>query len=610
LPVDRWQLLAGRITPMMELQGKIMNTNSYNPTDTPGPRTSLSPLTPDPGLEAAGKQVGEEPLDLIFERVERAKQEWEATVDALPDLICLLDAHGCIVRANRTVETWELGHVTDVSRRPFHQVIHPGCEDLFCNIRRFVDSAVRTGDPLQASELEVFDARLDRSLKLRARPVAAHGSIGAATVVVISDVTEARQNQESLERYAVRLEVMNVIQRAILAAHSPEAIARAALSHLQALIPFSQATIRLYEIGTDEYLVLDAYANGQVQVEPARRQPAALLANRSLKRSIERHISVTDLAVLNDLSDDERRLRQAGLRSYVSFPMVAEGQFIGALCLASNRVNAFHQEHLEIAREVSDLLTIATCQAQLYLQLKEANAGLQHALHAKQQLIQNVSHELRTPIGVIYGYTGLLEEGEMGPLTPDQKQALTIMLKQEEQLHLMVERLIDLRSADTAQVCPRPIEMADWLAVVLRPWHKRAALTDRMLRFELELPEPQPTWLADGELLKQVLDNLLDNAFKFSQPGQGVRVVAKIDRDTVLLGVFDEGVGLLTDQIDRVFERFYQVDGSATRRFGGMGIGLALCQEIVEAHGGRIWAESAGQRRGSTFWCALPLTMP
>jgi signal transduction histidine kinase len=233
---------------------------------------------------------------------------------------------------------------------------------------------------------------------------------------------------------------------------------------------------------------------------------------------------------------------------------------------------------------------------------------LQHALHARQQLIQNVSHELRTPLGVVYGYTGLLEEGELGPVSPDQKQALTIMLKHEEQLRLMVDRLVDLRSVEAAQLCRQPIDVADWLAVVLRPWHKRAMLTDHPFQVELDLPGLQPAWSADGELLKQVLDNLLDNAFKFSRPGTSIRVVAKIDRATVLFGVQDTGVGLAPDQLDQVFERFYQVDGSTTRRFGGMGIGLALCKEIVEAHSGRIWAESAGEGYGSTFWCALPLS--
>ncbi len=80
-----------------------------------------------------------------------------------------------------------------------------------------------------------------------------------------------------------------------------------------------------------------------------------------------------------------------------------------------------------------------------------------------------------------------------------------------------------------------------------------------------------------------------------------------IDRDVVLIAVQDYGVGLLPDQIKHVFERFYQADGSVTRRFGGMGVGLALCQEIVEAHGGRIWVESVGQGQGSTFWFALQL---
>jgi signal transduction histidine kinase len=125
--------------------------------------------------------------------------------------------------------------------------------------------------------------------------------------------------------------------------------------------------------------------------------------------------------------------------------------------------------------------------------------------------------------------------------------------------------------------------------------------------------------MVDADLLEQVVVNLLDNAIKFS-PGGGVvtvRAYATTDdrRPTmdgrpeaaVVIAVADQGIGIPPDKLEMVFERFYQVDASTTRRFGGMGIGLALCKAIVEAHGGRIWAESKGEGHGSTFCAALPV---
>ena len=554
-----------------------------------------------------GDAMDTDTIAVVFEKVERAKQEWEATIDSLPELVCVLDERGRVLRASRAIETWRLAKVTDVHERNLHQLLHPNCFGPFCDLNRFLEEARQTTPVDRAAELELADAILDRYLRIRVQSLAAHDRNQARTAVVIQDITYQKTAEAAVQRYTARLEAMTELQRAILAARSPEEIGQAALTRLRQLLPFCQARIILQATQASDCLVMTADANGSTHLRPSQ-----LCAWRDLgitdTQLFECAQVVDDLSVRADASPLEQQLLAERVRSYCSVPLMADDNFVGVLLIAADRPNVFQSEPLAIAHEIGNLLAIATYQAQLYRLLKETNASLQHALHAKQQLIQNVSHELRTPIGVIYGYTGLLEEGELGPLTPDQKQALTVMLKHEEQLRLTVDRLVDLRSADAAQLCRQPIEVADWLAVVLRPWHKRAALTDHVLRFEIDLPELQPAWSADGELLKQVLDNLLDNAFKFSPPGAGVRVVAKIDRGAVLFGVQDEGVGLLPDQINQVFERFYQVDGSATRRFGGMGIGLALCKEIVEAHGGHIWAESAGQ--GSTFWCAMPVDAP
>jgi signal transduction histidine kinase len=109
----------------------------------------------------------------------------------------------------------------------------------------------------------------------------------------------------------------------------------------------------------------------------------------------------------------------------------------------------------------------------------------------------------------------------------------------------------------------------------------------------------------DARRLRQVFDHLLDNAIKFSPNGGTICLSLGEEGDMVCVQVQDQGIGLPTDELERVFDRFYQVDGSATRRFGGTGLGLALVKEVVEAHGGAVWVESeVGQ--GSTFTLFLP----
>jgi signal transduction histidine kinase len=114
--------------------------------------------------------------------------------------------------------------------------------------------------------------------------------------------------------------------------------------------------------------------------------------------------------------------------------------------------------------------------------------------------------------------------------------------------------------------------------------------------------------VADPIFLGQVMENLLDNAVKFSPRDGLIQVRARTERDEAIISVSDNGIGIPPGRLQKIFEYFYQVDGSATRRFGGMGIGLSLCNVIVQAHGGRIWAESEGEGQGSTFYVALPLS--
>ena len=549
----------------------------------------------------------EQPLEYIFEKVERAKQEWETTVDSLPELVCLVDHEGRIIRANRTVETWGLGQVTTVRGLGIHALMHPGCTGPFCALDRFLQQARKKADGGQPDELEAYNAILERHLLVRVRPVSAKKDISARTsVVVAQDISKRKKNEQALRRYNQLLEAMNEIQKAVLAAHSPEAVAQAALSHIRQLAPFHQARVTLFDSMSDEFLVLAADAGDATYLRPGQSLPGKAFRS-SPERQPDKFFATGNLAQLSDASDVEQQLLKGGMRSYISIPMIAKGEFIGSLSLGSSELDAFTCEHIGIACQVGDLLAIATQQAQLYGELKQVNAELQEALQARDQMVQNVSHELRTPLTMLYGYTELLADATLGPLEPRQQQAVRVMRGNAERLRLTVDRLLALRTFHAGKLELAQLDLGTWLQQVMRRWEARAARPASGIQFQLELSCPLPPLTADPDWLGQVILNLLDNAVKFSPQGGLGRVHARAEKDHIIITVSDEGIGIAADKLIGLFEPFHQVDGSAKRLFGGMGVGLALCRVIVEAHGGRIWAQSLGEGRGSTFYVTLPV---
>ena len=220
-------------------------------------------------------------------------------------------------------------------------------------------------------------------------------------------------------------------------------------------------------------------------------------------------------------------------------------------------------------------------------------------------MIQNVSHELRTPLTLVMGYIEFLMDQQMGELNSDQVSALSVMLQQSRRLHFMVNSLLALQTFNPNKLVLEPVYLDRWLPQVVTPWQRIAQETGHPIHtiFEDALG---PVNVAT-DFLELVIGNLLDNAIKFSPNGGDIEITAARSACGAVITVTDHGIGIAQEKLDRIFDRFFQIDGTPTRRFGGIGIGLALCQAIVQAHGGQIQAESAGQGLGATFRVTLPL---
>jgi signal transduction histidine kinase len=218
-------------------------------------------------------------------------------------------------------------------------------------------------------------------------------------------------------------------------------------------------------------------------------------------------------------------------------------------------------------------------------------------------MVQNISHELRMPLTFVKGYVELLLAGDAGPLTDAQKEHLEIVIEKTNAVTRLVSDIMFLQQADKVEIRKQPVAVAK---LAQRATRGCAATAEKAgLTLVEKVADDLPSVAGDEGRLLQVFDNLLGNAIKFSPDGGQITVAVEDAGSAVQVSIADQGIGIPEDQLDRVFDRFYQVDGSARRRFAGIGLGLAIARRIVEAHGGRIWAES-GVGRGSTFYFTIP----
>jgi two-component system, OmpR family, phosphate regulon sensor histidine kinase PhoR len=221
----------------------------------------------------------------------------------------------------------------------------------------------------------------------------------------------------------------------------------------------------------------------------------------------------------------------------------------------------------------------------------------------RRDFVSNVSHELRTPLASLKALTETLQEGALED-PPAARRFLQRMETEIDNLTQMVHELLELSKIESNRVPLKrrpvsPCEMATPAVERMQMQAERAGLSLRM-----ECPDNFPQVQADPERVTQVLINLIHNAIKFTQPGGEIVVSGSLQGDSVTIYVRDTGVGIPPVALTRIFERFYKADRS--RSGGGTGLGLSIARHIIEAHGGRIWAESDVDR-GSTFYFTLPV---
>jgi K+-sensing histidine kinase KdpD len=311
--------------------------------------------------------------------------------------------------------------------------------------------------------------------------------------------------------------------------------------------------------------------------------------------------------VVGKVSDDPRLtmdiVRREDLHLFAGIPIKSHYQVLGVLGVFSRRPCPLSPRKLQLLTVVGHQLGIAIENVRLANKATE-NEICRELDRLRSDLIANVSHELRTPLGLIKLACTTLQREDVDVDRETQLEFLRDISAESDRLERLVSDLLDLsrREGGRLSLDKHPVDVNRLVWGVTQSME--AQFPNR--HFVNKVPTTSLLATADPERLEQVLRNLVNNAIKYSPQGGSISVRCYGSNGEIVIGVSDQGIGIPAEDLERVFERFYRVDNEVTRHTRGAGLGLAVCRDIVEAHGGSMWLEST-LGRGTTAYIRLPV---
>lgn len=302
----------------------------------------------------------------------------------------------------------------------------------------------------------------------------------------------------------------------------------------------------------------------------------------------------------------------SSIRSLLAVPLISsKGEIIGTLSASSKEPEAFSRVDEHLLTVAGGQVAIVIENIQLYKDIEERRKHLKFAYtrlreltELKEQILQNVSHEIRTPLTLIKGYVELIrEDGIGGELTPSQRQAMDTISRRADDVVRIVGQIVTLQPLNDLSSDRTKVSVSKLLQEVVDVF--KHMISGTQLSLHLDPVNPELSFNGDHEKIQQLCYNILDNSVKFS-PNGGIITIRAVPEETYVHMTFiDQGIGIDERRLSRIFDTFYQIDGSSTRRFGGLGLGLAVVNRVVDSHQGKVWVESE-LNKGSVFHVLLP----
>jgi signal transduction histidine kinase len=288
------------------------------------------------------------------------------------------------------------------------------------------------------------------------------------------------------------------------------------------------------------------------------------------------------------------------LEAFAVVPHYPLGKFLGASYKDLFFLSAI------VASLLLSCLLLTRIASYLANQLREKQKQIEALSNAQADFVSAVMHETKSPLTSIIGYTDILTAGGLGPVADKQQEPLSIIKRQSNRILMMVNDLLSLARLESGRTKleKKSANLAELVNHVVE--EMGPALNAKNLRVVMEADPKTPPVNIDEDKVAEVLTNLVSNAIKFSNDGGRIFVTITPQAKEIMISVRDEGLGIRSVDLPHIFEKFYRASKESSER-KGTGLGLALSRLIAKAHGGKLWAVSAGPDQGSVFYFTLPL---
>ena len=547
-----------------------------------------------------GRQVR---LEERTQALQESEQRFKQLVDVAQEGIWVADERGVITYVNQRMADL-LGYSNGtLLGRPVYDFIE--AESRSGARHTWIRRGTRPGQS-QDLRFRKHDGSLLWGL-VSSSPILAKDGALVGTVGMVTDITERKRAEEQLRRSADRLAMLHDMDQAIVSARSPAEIGRAALGRMRRMVPCQRCSVVLFDLRRGQAQMIAGFATG-AYLDPAPLQLGDLSSIETLRQGTIRYIE--DLSALEDPSPIHRQLLAEGMRTMLSVPLLAEGEAIGVITLASASSSAFDAEHRDIALEVATPIAIAIQHARLREELARQTAELERRVAERsaavrattaelETVLYSVSHDLRAPLRHMLGFCRLLLEETGSKLPPSALHYAQRIHEAADRMTTLVDDLVTLSRIGRQDLLRRELNLTPLVEDVVGQLHSES--DGRSIEWQIE---ELPTIEADPGLIKVALTNLLSNAVKFTRSrDRAVIRIRPIDAEGQAgIAIEDNGVGFKMAYAGKLFGMFQRLHRSD--EFEGNGAGLAVVQRIVHKHGGRVWAE-AEPDKGATFYMTL-----
>jgi PAS domain S-box-containing protein len=486
--------------------------------------------------------------------------------------------------------------------------LHKNLVDVSSNTRNTIiqktyKKVIKTKNPVRLEEVELENGKVDGFFDIEVYP--SRDGIS----VFVKDVTERKKIREEIEYLNKQLLSIIEMDQQIASSLELDGLLSRVCELVIEMLDLKMAWVGLVEKGSHEirpaawsgfekgYLINtkmtyddSEYAKGPTGT--ATREKRAVIQNNI--RTDQKFKPWREEAI------------KRGYLSSAAIPLICRGNVLGTVNVYSAKEGFFNDSVVEVLKNYANRVAIAIENARLYEETRRAYEGLKAVDSLKDEMLSNVSHELKTPVTIMSGFLELFLSSEFGEITDEQRDVIETIKRNTRRLIRLIENLVTLRGLEFHEISLEreiifPNEMLEEVIEETKNFIERKDLS-----FEYDIQDDLPLIRGDKYKIVQVVFNLIDNAIKFTPPGGEIKIKAKSLRKNIKISVEDTGIGIFEEEIPNIFKRFYQIDGSTTRKYSGTGIGLTISKDIVEAHGGKITVKTK-HSTGCIFSFTIPI---